>query len=232
MKTILIFATILITLSNTTYAQTEKHISAVKLSESIRSKTDVLLLDIRSLESYMAGHLSKSINIPFDQNFGLKIKFFEEKYIIVLVSSDQNTSEMAYSIIQQNLKNKVFILKNGLEDWKNNKNPIEIFDQDDKTKLSFESYFSSVKNSDRIMMFFGASWCGPCQALTKELDKIAAGETNFKIKKINIDAEKPLTLSQGVEGYPTIIFYKSGVEVWRRKGFMPKDSVIQIMNNL
>ncbi|TAH28445.1 MAG: thioredoxin [Cytophagales bacterium] len=64
--------------------------------------------------------------------------------------------------------------------------------------------------------------------MKKEIAKIKPDEIDFKIVLIVIDQKKPLTQSQGIEGYPTSIVFENGIEIWRKKGFMTKEEILKI----
>ncbi len=61
---------------------------------------------------------------------------------------------------------------------------------------------------------FYADWCGPCRHISPILDKIAEGNPNIALQKINIDKRRDLAKEYNVTAIPRIVIYdKNGGEV-------------------
>lgn len=71
-----------------------------------------------------------------------------------------------------------------------------------------------VKAAVPVVVDFGATWCGPCQALAPHFEKMA-GEFAGKAKlyKVDVDDEGDLAAQFGVMSVPTILFFKNGKKV-------------------
>jgi thioredoxin 1 len=71
-----------------------------------------------------------------------------------------------------------------------------------------------VKAAVPVVVDFGATWCGPCQALAPHFEKMA-GEFAGKAKlyKVDVDDEGDLAAQFGVMSVPTILFFKGGKKV-------------------
>lgn len=69
---------------------------------------------------------------------------------------------------------------------------------------------------------FYANWCGPCQLMQKELEKIN-DENVAKIVKLNIDIdENKLALKNlNASGIPTLVFYKDNEIKNIHSGYIP-----------
>ena len=83
------------------------------------------------------------------------------------------------------------------------------------------SYNELVNSEQPVLVDFTAAWCGPCQAMAPELEKLAdelAGQ--LKIIKIDIDKNQELAGKLQIRGVPTLILYKNGTPVWRQSGAM------------
>ena len=61
---------------------------------------------------------------------------------------------------------------------------------------------------------FYADWCGPCRHIGPILEKIAEGNPNIALQKVNIDKDRVLAQEYNVTSIPHIIIYdKNGKEV-------------------
>lgn len=84
------------------------------------------------------------------------------------------------------------------------------------------------KGEKPAIIYFTASWCGPCKVLAPVLEDVA-GEYKDKINvyKIDIDKERELAMKLNIRSVPTIIFspVKGVPEVVM--GSAPKQNIVQ-----
>ena len=83
-----------------------------------------------------------------------------------------------------------------------------------------------------FLVDFWAQWCGPCQMLGPILDQIA---TDFKgrarVGKVNVDENPNLAGKFGVMSIPTLILFVGGQEKERLVGVIPKEKLVQLLEN-
>lgn len=83
-----------------------------------------------------------------------------------------------------------------------------------------------VKSEVPVVLDFWATWCGPCQMQTPELEKFAeahAGE--IKTAKVNVDEQPDLAKKFGVQSIPTLVLVKGGEEAKRVVGLQSADQL-------
>lgn len=85
------------------------------------------------------------------------------------------------------------------------------------------SSFKEIVGKGNVLVDFHATWCGPCHTLAPIIQDYARdkGEA-VKVIKIDIDKNPTLATKLGIQGVPTLILYKEGVQVWRKSGVLPK----------
>ncbi len=79
-----------------------------------------------------------------------------------------------------------------------------------------------------VLADFWAEWCGPCRViapLVEDLSKEYGGRMRFA--KVDVDKNPDLAGRYGVQGIPTLIFFKAGQEVKRITGAAPRGRLVQ-----
>lgn len=100
-----------------------------------------------------------------------------------------------------------------------------------------KAYDSASLNTDLsegsvILEFFSAT-CGPCKMLgfmLQDLDKTFGDD--ITIIQIPFEDNPDLVKEYGVEGYPTMVFFKDGEEVNRRQGLVQKPVLTKLIKEL
>lgn len=96
-----------------------------------------------------------------------------------------------------------------------NEQPIQITD---------DQFEEAVIQSDLpVLVDFWAPRCGPCRIVAPVLEELARDYAGtLMIAKVNTDLNQTNALGYGVQGIPTMILFKDGVEVDRTVGALPK----------
>ena len=83
---------------------------------------------------------------------------------------------------------------------------------------------ASANAEDKIIELY-ATWCTPCKDIAPRIEKIAK-DLNIKLEKIDVDKNPKLADSFRIEGIPTLILMKDGVEVGRVLGSISDEHLI------
>lgn len=89
--------------------------------------------------------------------------------------------------------------------------------------------FNEIYGTGLTLADFYSKTCGPCKMLAFVLKDVEKVHPDVNILKIDFDESKDLTAAYEVEGYPTIILFKDGVEVKRMKGLQQKPAIIKMI---
>lgn len=81
---------------------------------------------------------------------------------------------------------------------------------------------------------FGATWCGPCQALAPTIEELAGewADKGVKIGKCDVDEAPDLAAQFGIMSVPTIVFFKDGEKVETLLGNQPKTALTEKIESL
>lgn len=79
-------------------------------------------------------------------------------------------------------------------------------------KITDQNFKKEVLNSEKpVVVDFWADWCGPCKALGPVINKLAEEyKEKLKIVKLNVDQNKNTAGKYGIQGIPTLLFFKNG----------------------
>lgn len=81
-----------------------------------------------------------------------------------------------------------------------------------------------------VLVDFFATWCGPCKTQAPVLEELKEDRSDVKVVKIDVDQETEIAREYGVMSIPTLILFKDGKEVAKNVGFMPKELLVQWIN--
>ena len=80
----------------------------------------------------------------------------------------------------------------------------------------------------KVLLKFGAPWCGPCRMLNPILDSLS---TEIEIIDINIDEFENLSNEYGIRSVPTLVFLNDGIEQDRIVGNTSKEKILEKYNS-
>lgn len=79
----------------------------------------------------------------------------------------------------------------------------------------------------KILVKFGATWCGPCRQVAPILEDIAAD--GYSIYDVDSDQNSDLTIKYGVRSVPTFIVFEDGIETARKTGALNKEQILELI---
>ncbi|SKA84400.1 thioredoxin family protein [Desulfobaculum bizertense] len=87
--------------------------------------------------------------------------------------------------------------------------------------------FDALDMSGSMMVEFYSKTCGPCKMLAFVLKDIDKTKPDFKIYTIDFDENAELKERLQVKGFPSMLFFKDGVEVSRLAGLKQKPVIVK-----
>jgi len=96
--------------------------------------------------------------------------------------------------------------------------------------LTSENFKQEVLDSEKpVLVDFWASWCGPCRMIAPIIDQIAEEHEEFKVAKVDIDAQPEIASQFNVVSIPTLIVFRDGQPAEKAVGARPKAQILALM---
>jgi thioredoxin len=199
-------------------------IDAKSFAEKLKATDNPQLIDVRTPEEYQSDKIEKSKNINWnDVSFAAKAdKLDKSKPIFVYCKAGGRSAQAADKLAELGFT-EIYNLDGGIMKWNasGNEKP-----SDKIIGMCDQEYGELVKSSDKVMIDFGAKWCGPCQKMKPYILKMQSEmKDNIKIVQLDADENKTMVQALKLDGLPTIIVYEKGKEVWRNVGYISEEDL-------
>ena len=71
------------------------------------------------------------------------------------------------------------------------------------------------------VMYFSASWCGPCKVFGPVVDRVVSQMSGVSLQKIDVDSNPEMVSTYNISSVPTLIFEKNGQIVGKASTMSP-----------
>ena len=107
------------------------------------------------------------------------------------------------------------------------KRPLPIFHK--PVTITDATFVAEVERSQLpVLLDMWAPWCGPCRMIAPVLEELATEMAGrVKIAKLNVDENQVTASRFNVRSIPTLLVLKSGKEVDRLVGVLPKPEIVR-----
>jgi len=80
-----------------------------------------------------------------------------------------------------------------------------------------------LESSIPVLVDLWAPWCMPCRMISPIVEELGNdNQGKLKVCKLNTDENQNIAARYGIQGIPTLLFFKNGQEVDRIVGVTPK----------
>ena len=85
-----------------------------------------------------------------------------------------------------------------------------------------------LESSIPVLVDLWAPWCMPCRMISPIVEELGNdNQGKLKVGKLNTDENQNIAARYGIQGIPTLLFFKDGQEVDRIVGVTPKPIIQQ-----
>ena len=93
-----------------------------------------------------------------------------------------------------------------------------------------QNFQSGVLNfSGKVLVDFGASWCGPCQMLNPIIEELSQEKTDVKFVQVDVDQQPNLASQYNVSSIPTVLIFDHGKLTNTLVGYHQKPDYLQAL---
>lgn len=213
-------------------ANAKNELPAARFKNMLDSIKDKTLLDVRTLDEYVAGHLSNAWNIDWNSDtFDVAVsKIDKTKPVFVYCMAGSRSAAAAERLRHMGFE-VVYELRGGIQKWRIAGLPEEA---GAKRKEMSQRDLEAVLNTDKIVLVdFYAPWCIPCKQMEPSIKEIAQEyETTVKVFRIDADIHRQLAIDLGVEELPTFLIYHKQQLIWRGTGFQQKSDLEAVLKSI
>ncbi|XP_072314756.1 thioredoxin-like [Eucyclogobius newberryi] len=86
-----------------------------------------------------------------------------------------------------------------------------------KSKSDFDAELAAAGDK-LVVVDFTATWCGPCQMIAPEFERLAEEHKDVVFLKVDVDEAEEIAQACGIRSMPTFHFYKHGKKVFEFSG--------------
>jgi len=98
--------------------------------------------------------------------------------------------------------------------------------------LTTEKFEETVLGDGIVLLDFWAEWCGPCQVFGPIFEEAADEHPEITFAKVNTEVEQALSAGLAIQGIPTIMAFRDGVQVFRQSGALPPEALEDLINQI
>lgn len=207
--------------------QNSKEINGIDskaFAEKIAATPNPQILDVRTPEEFISGHIDNAKNINWLGNAFVSDaeKLDKTKPVFVYCKSGARSQKAAEKLNTLGFKN-IYQLDGGMLKW----------DADGRFKpsdtiigLSAPEYNKLLNSDKKVLINFYAEWCAPCKKMTPYVLKMQK-ELADKVVIIRLDADKNKTIiaEMKITELPTLLLYENATVKWKHSGYISENDL-------
>ena len=192
----------------------------------------VQILDVRTSGEFNQSHLANAMQADWlnPQEFQERTKYLDSNLPVFIYCQAGVRSHNAAEFLRSQKHLNVVELDGGISNWISAGLPVVQVTK--VPQMSLETYQKSIPKTGLCLVDFNAKWCAPCVKMKPSIDSLSQHYKQLcSVGQIDGAVQTEILKPILVVGFPTLIIYKDGLEVWRHQGFMTFDDLLAKLNS-
>ncbi|MCM8767959.1 MAG: thioredoxin [Candidatus Omnitrophica bacterium] len=90
--------------------------------------------------------------------------------------------------------------------------------------LNIENFDEIIKNNEKVVVDFWASWCMPCKIVAPVFENLAKKyKGSIVFAKVNVDENPDIAAKFDIMSIPNFVIFKNGEKIGQIVGAMPEN---------
>jgi thioredoxin len=103
-------------------------------------------------------------------------------------------------------------------------------------EITSEELKQKIKNGDKLMVDFWATWCGPCSVMKPMFESasqtLKEQNSDVQLYTFDIESDRDFVSELGIRSVPMIKAFSNGNEVFSEVGLKQKSAIIEMTKRL
>ena len=100
-------------------------------------------------------------------------------------------------------------------------------------EISSELLREKIKNGEKVIVDFHATWCGPCKMMKPTFERLTnENKTEVGMFTMDVDANRELAVELGIRSVPTIKVFNGGGVVDTKVGVLRENQIKELVSEL
>lgn len=98
--------------------------------------------------------------------------------------------------------------------------------------LTGDTFDSTVRENDIVLLDFWAPWCGPCRQFAPVFESMSENHPDVVFAKINTEEERELAGHFQIRSIPTLMVFRQQIIVFAQPGALPPAALASIIEKV